>query len=225
MLAAVPFRRRAANLARQGSEYGSRVFGRTYLLLAGAIGASIVVIGAFGASRLFLSRFTEEEYRDKVGDVANLVAPVVENHLTLADLLGPMSDEQERAILSMIVGDASERLRGLQVWNLDGVPVLGDGTVATPTPADLRAVASGSTLYRETVDADGEPLLDAYVPLRLGGDRRVAGVVGARTSTDHLRDEIAAVRDFLYRTLGGSLTLAFLAMLAVMYRDLILVGG
>ncbi len=213
----VPFHRRAAALARQGTEYGSRVFGRTYLLVAGVVGAAIVVLGAFGASRLFLTRFTEEEYRDKIGEVATLVAPVVENHLTPDDLAGPMPPDRQDVILSMIVGDASERLRGLQVWNLDGAPIVGDGAVAPPSADDLRAVASGASIYREAPETGGDPLLDAYVPLRLGPDRRVAGVVGARTSAQHLRQEIADVREFLYRTLGGSLTLAFLAMLTVLY--------
>jgi putative nucleotidyltransferase with HDIG domain len=103
------------------------------------------------------------------------------------------------------------------VWNLEGAPILGDGSVAAPTAEDLRAVVSGEVAFRESTDADGRPIVDAYVPLRLGMERQVVGVVGARTTADHLRQEIADVRNFLYRTLGGSLTLAFLAMLTVMY--------
>ncbi len=213
----VPFRRRTATLARRSTEYASHIFGQTYLLLAGVVGAAIVAVGAVGASGLFLSHFTEEEYEDKTQDVAAFVAPVVANHLVLDDLSGPMPPQREATILEMIVGDARDRLRGLQVWNLDGSHVLGHGAVAAPTAADLRAVASGATVYRQTSDADGEPLLDTYVPLRLGGDQRVVGVVGARTTTEHLKQEIAAVRGFLYRTLGGTLALAFLAMLALMY--------
>lgn len=204
-------------MARRGAGDGSGVFGRTYLLVAGIVGAVVVLVGAFGASRLFLARFTEEEYADKIGEVAGLVAPVVENHLSPEDMSGPMPQERQRVMLAMIVGDAPERLRGLQVWNLEGVPIMGDAAIPPPSADDLRAVASGASVYREAPDTNEGPLLDTYVPLRLGPDRRVVGVVGARTTATHLQQEIADVRDFLYRTLGGSLTLAFLAMLAVLY--------
>lgn len=176
----------------------------------------MVSLGAFIASMMFLSHYREEELESELHDVEQLVAPVVANHVTEADLAAPMPQDRQDVVLGMILGEHRIRLQGLRVWALDGVEILAGGDVPTPATEDARAVASGGAVRRERL-VEGTRWLDAYVPLRLEEDGPVVGIVGARLPTAHIEDEASAVTDFLYRTLGGSLGLAFLAMVTILY--------